>query len=67
MVTENIYCDRCKKLIKEDTRNNHGFHLYKRKFILCTVRTDEYMDLCQDCYDSLYDWVKNIKESEQCK
>lgn len=65
MKTENLYCDRCKKLIKQDIRNNRGYHLYRRKFILCTIEDNEYMDLCQDCYDSLYDWVKHIKENKK--
>lgn len=67
MKTENIYCDRCKRLIKEDTRDNHGYHLYKRKFILSKIRNgyDDYMDLCQDCYDNLYDWMKKGKENKE--
>ncbi len=63
MTIENLYCDRCKKLIKAGYRSNRGFHLYKRKFLVCRITDDEIMDLCQDCYDSLRDWIKG-KESE---
>lgn len=59
MRTENIYCDRCKKIIKEECWNNFGYHIYKRKFLIHRITDNEIMDLCQDCYNSLKDWVKN--------
>ena len=65
MKTENLHCDRCKKLIEADSRTNCGYHLYRRKFLVHKLTDDNLMDLCQDCYKSLRDWVKQEKENKQ--
>ena len=52
-----LYCDRCGEEC-EYNRNNHGFHLYGKTFILTRIKfeCDEHMDLCQKCYDELAAW-----------
>lgn len=58
MKKETLYCDRCKKEIKVNYWDNHGFHLHKFHIeILHPVH--KYMDMCPDCYNSLAEWVKN--------
>lgn len=52
-----IYCDRCGKLC-EKSRNNRGFYIYK--YIL--TKSTDYVDLCQNCYDGLAEWMKQGKE-----
>lgn len=47
MVKTIIYCDRCRKEC-EKTRNKHGYRIFQ---------DDECLDLCQKCYDELYDWL----------
>ena len=54
MVQTIIYCDRCGKEC-EKTRNIHGYRIF---------RDDELLDLCQKCYDGLYDWMNSVKMKE---
>lgn len=63
MIKETMFCDRCGKEC-EDKRNNRGYHIF-RKWILADSLNDQYLDLCQKCYDGLYDWMKSgRKEAE---
>lgn len=52
MVVETIYCDRCGKVC-EEYRDNRGLHLYP---IDLRKSDGNYLDLCQNCYDSLNKW-----------
>jgi hypothetical protein len=63
MVKTIIYCDRCGKECEKD-RNNHGYQI----FPVCCA---DNFDLCQKCYDELYDWMKSVKmkkaeNSDEC-
>ena len=53
MVKRIIYCDRCGKEC-EETRRNRGYRVVQ-------VHDDECLDLCQKCYDGLYDWLNSAK------
>jgi len=57
MTKETIFCDRCGKEC-EHYRNNHGYHIFRRKWILTNSLNNDYLDLCQKCYNELYDWMK---------
>ena len=58
MKIETMFCDRCGKEC-EKSRTNHGLHIYNRIFVLANVhKNDAFMDLCQDCYDSLAKWME---------
>lgn len=59
MVKKILYCDRCGKECEKE-RCNHGMHLFRNKFFIKTT-SDEYLDLCAKCYDSLAEWMKNKK------
>ena len=63
MINQTMYCDRCGKLCEND-RNNRGFNIFRNKFFIKTHK-DEYLDLCQDCYDSLAEWMKKGIESQK--
>ena len=54
-----VYCDRCGKTC-EYCINNRGFHIYP-KHRLKSIRKDDYLDLCQSCYDSFDQWMKSGK------
>lgn len=42
--------------------------MYLKKFLLVNVKDDNYVDLCQSCYDDLSNWWKSgKKESEDSK
>lgn len=56
MTKETIFCDRCGKEC-EHNRSNRGYHIF-RKWILAKSVDNNYLDLCQKCYDELYDWMK---------
>ena len=56
MVKRIISCDRCGKEC-EGTRCNRGYHVVQ-------VHDDECLDLCQKCYDGLYDWINSAKMKE---
>lgn len=69
MIKNVLYCDRCGKKC-EEWRNNNGRIVHRRKFFrkffLESAYEDEgYLDLCQDCYDSLDKWMKAGKEKAQ--
>ena len=58
MIEEIMICDRCKKRC-DISRNNRGFHIFKRRLILTrSTEYDKCFDLCQDCYNSLAKWFK---------
>lgn len=54
MIKETLYCDRCGKKC-EQSRFAH-YLLFKRKYIIM-LTNEEKLDLCQECYDSLQDWM----------
>ena len=56
MVKATIFCDRCGKEC-EDCRNNRGYNIF-RKWVFIKSSKGQYLDLCQKCYDELYDWMK---------
>ena len=56
MLEQTIICDRCGKEC-EESRNNRGFHIFRNKFYLKNTK-DDYLDLCQKCYDGLAKWMK---------
>ena len=66
MTIEKTVCDRCGKEC-ESSRLNHGWHVYKVKYVL--ANWDYYdcnsMDLCQNCYDSLAEWMKAGKADRE--
>ncbi len=55
MIKETIFCDRCGKEC-EYCRNNRGYNI-RRKWILMKSSENDHLDLCQKCYDELYDWM----------
>jgi hypothetical protein len=65
MTTETVYCDRC------GSKCNHvevrGYRLYRNKTFIAKVDNGVYrvaMDLCQNCQDSLIDWIKAGKKAQ---
>lgn len=60
MIKEIMYCDRCGKICEEE-RYNKGFHIFHKKYFV-TTNTNNYLDLCQKCYDKFADFMAN-KES----
>lgn len=54
------YCDRCGKECGNGICNN-GFHIF-RKHIIVRIKDDEYIDLCQKCYDSFAEWMRKERE-----
>lgn len=62
MIKEIMYCDRCGKTC-ESTRNSHCLLLMKhRHFIERFVNgTPQKLDLCQNCYDSLEEWIEKAE------
>ena len=56
MIKETIFCDRCGKEC-EYYRNNRGYNIF-RKWSLIKPSNNHYLDLCQKCYDELYDWMR---------
>lgn len=65
MTKETIYCDRCGKEC-EKVRNNRGFHLVRKQFLLRNTDA-EFFDLCQQCYDELAKWMKRFDKCSECK
>ena len=59
MVKTIIYCDRCGNVC-EECRDNNGYHVFKGKYFMKKT-DDNYLDLCQGCYDSLAEWMKRKK------
>lgn len=55
MIKKKMYCDRCGKEC-EQSRFAH-YRIFKRKYIF-TDSSEEKLDLCQKCYDSLQDWFR---------
>ena len=54
MIKKTLYCDRCGKECERSRISN--YLLFKRKYIL-TCANEEKLDLCQECYNSLQDWI----------
>ena len=73
MVEKTTYCDRCGKDVYKNGNclSNNGFHiLMRRKFSIMKYKGNpdhcwEEADLCQDCYDSLRDWMKEGKKNDK--
>lgn len=64
MVRRTIYCDRCGKEI-EDFINNRGFNIFRKYLLKRSTGIEDRLDLCQQCYDDLSDWVNNSKENDR--
>lgn len=66
MTKETTYCDRCGK----ECVGGSGFHLCRQYFLgrisdFLKGSNEFYIDLCQDCYDSLVEWVKSGKTKKE--
>ena len=48
MKKERYFCDRCGKEVKYPI--NTPYNIYWKK-------TDDYIDLCQECYDDFRSWM----------
>ena len=59
-----IYCDKCGKQIKFPL-NNRGFHIFRNRYFLKNSSNDEWLDLCQDCYDELKEFMKEGKKKNE--
>lgn len=55
MTITRTYCDRCRKEI---------IHPTKRKLCLSDIDRTCVYDLCDSCYDKLYDWCHNPNMSD---
>ena len=65
MIERKMFCDRCGKLC-EKWRDNKGHSLFRIKHIaFIATWTDEKLDLCQSCFDSLNEWMKSGKEQDK--
>lgn len=64
MILQREYCDRCGKLCGAHDCN-HGFHLFRRFVLANSLDYDRPMDLCQECYDSLAEWMKGGKVDQE--
>ena len=56
MIEKKIICDRCGKEC-EHSRLSRGQRIFRYKFFL-RKSDDDIIDLCQECYDSLAEWMK---------
>lgn len=64
MIEKKIICDRCGREC-EYSRYSRGQRVFRNKFFL-RKSDDDFIDLCQECYDSLAEWMKSGKsESEE--
>lgn len=65
MTKETVYCDRCgSECSYVDIK---GYRLYCNKTFISKVDggiCGTVMDLCQNCQDSLIDWIKAGKKSQ---
>lgn len=60
MVETAIFCDRCGKRCTK-YRDSKGFNLIRKKYFVKPVGDDNYLDLCQSCYDELVKFMKSEK------
>ncbi len=64
MIKQTMFCDRYGKEC-ENIRNNRGYNIFRKWILADSVKNNNYLDLCQKCYDGLYDWMKSgRKEAE---
>lgn len=63
MVKSKIFCDRCGKET-EGLINNRGFHIFRKYLLKRSTGIENPLDLCQQCYNDLSDWVNNGKEKK---
>lgn len=63
MVVKTEYCDRCGVQIEYPLRTSFGLLKRKPKFHI-KRRTNDYseLDLCQNCYNELENWIYEGKE-----
>lgn len=55
MIKKKTYCDRCGKECEQSRYTK--YLIFKRKYIF-TNSSEEKLDLCQKCYDSLQGWFR---------
>lgn len=60
MEKKTYYCDRCGAEVQYPLSTS--YNIIKRKLFILDKRFGDTLDLCQDCYDSLEQWMKRKQQ-----